>query len=74
MSGAVPDESIETKYMAKLVRQYQTHSHSNYCRHNHSCRFGFPKAPSPHTVICRELDDSDDRYTILKAAHVILGA
>ena len=59
--------------MAKLVRQYQTHSHSNYCRRNHSCWFGFPKVPSPRTVICGEPDDSDDRDTILKAAHVILG-
>ena len=70
--GMVPDETTETKYMAKLVKQYETHSHSNYCRHNHTCRFGFPKAPSPCTLICKEPEDNADRDSTLKEAHDIL--
>ena len=60
VSGVIPNDSIETKHTAKLVKQFQTHSHSSYCRRNHSCHFGFPKAPSPCTVICREPENIDE--------------
>ena len=72
VSGRIPDESLETSYMAKIVEQYQTHSHSSYCRHNHSCRFGFPKVPSPHTLICGQPENGQERDTILKHACDIL--
>ena len=60
VSGVIPNDSIETKHIAKLVKQYQTHSHSSCCRCNHSCCFGFPRAPSPCTVICMESENIDE--------------
>ena len=72
ISGRIPDESLETSYMAKIVKQYQTHSHSSYCRCNHSCQFGFSKAPLPHTLICREPENGEEQDTILKHACDIL--
>ena len=52
VSGRIPHGSHDTKHIAKMVRQYVTHSHSAYCHWGHSCHFGFPKAPSPKTIIC----------------------
>ena len=72
VSGAIPDETPTNKHISDLVKQYETHSHSSYCRCNHSCCFGFPKAPSPWTVICHEPDDVEDRDSILKGASEIL--
>ena len=37
ISGRIPNYSLETSHMAKIAKQYQTHSHSSYCRCNHSC-------------------------------------
>ena len=72
MSGVIPDETPANKCISDLVKQYETHSHSSYCRCDHSCHFGFPKAPSPWTVICHEPDDVDDRDSMLKGASEIL--
>ena len=72
VSGVFPDETPTKKHISDLVKQYETPSHSSYCRHNHSCCFGFPKAPAPQTVICHEPDDVDDRYSMLKGASEIL--
>ena len=33
--------------------------HSDYCRRNHVCRFGFPKAPAPCTIIARAPAEDD---------------
>ena len=49
ISGMIPSDTPESKHMRKMVKEYETHSHSSYCCHNHSCRFGFPKAPSFNT-------------------------
>ena len=49
-SGMIPQDTLEDKHIAKLVRQSETHAHSQYCCRNHSCRFGFLKGPSPCTV------------------------
>ena len=59
VSGMIPCGSDDTKDISKIVKQYQTHSHSNYCRWSHSCQFGFPKAPSLTTLICREPEDDE---------------
>ena len=64
--------SDDTKHISKMVRQYQRHSHSNYCRWSHSCQFGFPKAPSLTTLICREPEDDEKWDEILKSACHIL--
>ena len=72
VSGVIPDGTPINKHISDPVKQYETHLHSSYCRHNHSCHFGFPKAPSPQTVICHEPDDVDDRDSMLKGASEIL--
>ena len=73
ISGMLPSESEDTSYMRKLVTKYETHSHSSYCRRNHSCRFGFPKAPAIKTVICREPDGSSENSKALENSCAILG-
>ena len=81
MSGRIPDDSHDTKHIAKIVRQYETHSYSAYCHRDHSCCFGFSKAPSPKTIICQEPDDDENLDTTLKFAcdvltkvHELIGA
>ena len=37
VSGRIPEDSHDTKHIAKMVKQYETHSHSAYCRWGHSC-------------------------------------
>ena len=66
VSGIIPNNSNENKHISKMVKKYETHSHSSYCRCNRSCQFGFPKPPSPHTLICREPENNDQRDDILK--------
>ena len=55
-----------------MVKQYDRHSHLAYCHRAHSCQFGFPKAPSPKTIICREPNDDENWDTILKSACDVL--
>ena len=61
ISGMIPCGSDDTKHISKIVKQYQIHSHSNYCRKSHSCQFGFTKAPSLTTVIYRQSRDDEKR-------------
>ena len=72
VSGRIPEDSHDTKHIGKMVKQYETHSHSAYCHRGHSCQFGFPKAPSPKTIICREPNDDENWDTILKSACDVL--
>ena len=73
VSGIIPDSTdISKKYIGKLVRQYETHRHSSYCRRRHACRFGFPKAPSPRTIICREPTDDVDKDIAVQTSTDIL--
>ena len=72
VSGIILCGSDDTKHISKIVKQYQTHSHSSYCRWSHYCWFGFPKAPSLTTLICREPEDDEKRDEILKSACHIL--
>ena len=66
VSGMVPCDREDTRHIRKLVKRFETHSHSSYCRRNHSCHFGFPKAPAAKTVICREPDDSSTNEKLLQ--------
>ena len=66
VSGMVPCDSEGTKHIRKLVTKFETHSHSSYCRRNHSCRFWFPKPPATKTVICRELDDNETNGEVMQ--------
>ena len=72
VSWMFPCGSDDKKHISKIVKQYQTHLHSSYCRHSHSCWFVFPKAPSLTTLICREPEDDEKWDEILKSACHIL--
>ena len=72
ISGRIPDDNPDNQNIQKMVKEFETHSHSAYCRRNGSCRFGFPKAPSPATVICREPDNETSKKQILNESSVIL--
>ena len=45
------------KEMVVLIQQ---HSHSAYCKKHGSCRYNFPKPPSPCTLLASELDNSSE--------------
>ena len=70
ISGTVPCDDEELK---ELISRLETHSHSAYCRRNGSCRFGFPKAPSPETLIARPPDDELTQDETIKNSREILG-
>lgn len=69
ISGRIPTDDED---LSKLVTNLETHSHSAYCRRNGSCRFGFPKAPSPRTVISRVPTDEVDVVQTIKQSQLIL--
>ena len=50
----------------------ETHAHSEYCRRNGTCRFGFPKPPSPKTLISHEPDDNDNEIEKKKRSQEVL--
>ena len=57
ITGVVPPNCIENKEIRDLLFNLETHAHSEYCRRNGVCRFGFPKSPCPKTIISHEPDD-----------------
>ena len=77
VSGTVPEETEGNEELRSLVLKLQTHSHSSYCRrHIHAkCRFNFPKAPTPKTVVARRrpgeepLEDKSEEREIMRLVH-----
>ena len=60
-----------------LVQNLQIHHHSQTCRRKGSCRFKYPKQPSPYTVISHEPQDNstqqvDFEVKILTAVKQVL--
>ena len=56
------DQYISCKLPAedgKLVSLLQQHKHSTYCKRNKTCRFSFPKPPSPKTLITKFDPETD---------------
>ena len=51
ISCSLPDDDQELR---ALVEGLQIHRHSPTCRRKGSCRFNYPKPPSPHTIISDE--------------------
>ena len=51
ISCSLPDNDEELR---DLVEGLQIHCHSPTCRRKGSCRFNYPKPPSPHTIISDE--------------------
>ena len=53
--------------LRELVLLLQKHKHSSYCKRNKTCRFNFPKPPSPKTLITKfdpENTDTDVDHSL----------
>ena len=52
----------------------QQHKHSSYCKRNKTCRFNFPKPPSPKTMITKfdENTDIENSKTVLEKVQKLL--
>ena len=60
--------------LKELVLLLQNHRHSSYCRRNKSCRFSFPKPPSPKTLISKvdlQRDIEHDKSVLTKVQKLI---
>ena len=71
ISGSLPDNDHASNDDRKLMLSLQKHSHSDYCRRNKKCRFGFPKPPSLKTLISRK-PAGDDCEAVVEGAKDIL--
>ena len=59
----VPDGDDD---VAQVVYKVQKRKHSARCRRNGRCRFHYPRPPSPHTLIAREIMPDTCSETKLK--------
>ena len=71
ISATLPATSPRYKRSRDMMLRLQQHTHSDYCRRNKRCRFGFPKPPSFKTVICRR-PEGEQCEDIIQIAKVIL--
>ena len=53
------------------MTRLQNHSHSDYCHRNKKCRFGFPKAPSLHTIISQPVKPNSCDNNLHKAKQIL---
>ena len=69
-----PDSDFIDKYISckltaedgklrELVSLLQQHKHSSYCKRNKTCRFSFPKPPSPKTLITKFDPETDVEHS-----------
>lgn len=61
--------------LKELVQLLQQHKHSSYCKRHNSCRFSFPKPPSPNTLIAQPETDPDvvkEAKTVLAKVHKVI--
>ena len=49
--------------LRELVSLLQQHRHSSYCKRNKTCRFSFPKPPSPKTLITKFDPETDVEHS-----------
>ena len=65
----MPDD-VTFDDMTNLAEKLQSHVHSLYCKKhkNKVCRFGFPKLPSPRTIICWPTDEKDPNTDSVEVA------
>ena len=49
--------------LRELVSLLQQHKHSSYCKRNKTCRFRFPKPPSPKTIITKADPETDVEHS-----------
>ena len=72
VSCALPADDCKLRELVCLLQQ---HKHSSYCKRNKTCRFSFPKPPSPKTLITKfdpENTDVEHSKTVLKKVQKLL--
>ena len=58
----VPQIDSGEEELRKIVTEVQTHGHTNSCRkYNGSCRYGYPKLPSPKTLLAKPLEQTGSK-------------
>ena len=72
ITGSLPENNTRNHRDIRLMQNLQKHVHSDYCRRNKSCWFGFPKPPTPHTVISCPPPDEQQSKEKIKNAKLIL--
>ena len=60
VTNIVQENTHENEQTIQLVKSLESHSHSEFCRHNGSCKFGFLKAPSVETQISQQTDNEGE--------------
>ena len=59
VSCRLPPPDSEEQQLRKIVSEVQKHDHTKSClKYNGSCRYGFPKLPSPRTLIAKPLEQT----------------
>ena len=62
ISCRLPDQ--EEKPLGPIVEEVQKHKHTKSCRkYNGNCRYGFPKLPSPITLIAKPIEFTQPNLT-----------
>ena len=71
ITGTLPNNTHRNKHDISLMQNLQKHAHSDYCHHNKSCCFGFPKPPSTETLISRPPTDDNKNEMISSAKNIL---
>ena len=71
ITAVLPTDFPETQHDRNLMLNLQKHRHSDYCRRKKTCRFGFPKPPSVHTVISRNPGGEETEEVVDNAKKIL---
>ena len=72
ITAMMPKGVFERENDVNIMKSLQKHTHSDYCRRNKSCCFGFPKPPVSKTVISQEPAEEDKADDIIKYVKDVL--
>ena len=60
VSCRLPPPNSKEEQLRKIVNEVQKHGQTKSClKYNGSCRYGFPKLPSPRTIIAKPLEQTN---------------
>ena len=60
VSCRLPPPGSEEEQLRKIVSEVQKHDHTkSSLKYNGSCRYGFPKLPSPRTLLAKPLEETN---------------
>ena len=71
ITATIPENNTRNHRDIRLMENLQKHVHSDYCRRNRSCCFGFPKPPTPQTVISHPPQEEDTKEKIKSAKSIL---